>query len=210
MPIISWLGSTSSPRRAPKLEDVAMVSASDTRVMPMAATIKGPTSANFVQGSEGLGTPGERAHGRHAVRMQAEDGGDDGGRHDAHEDRRDDLGESGKHQQDGQHAQADQERRPDSTVEPEHERLELGTEALGVRREPEELGQLAHDDDEGEAVHVTDLHLTREQVGDESEPPDPQPDLDEGDDNGQHPGQRDGSVHVAARQQRHEGGEDHG
>ena len=33
------------------------MSASETSVMPTAATIKGPTSANFVQGSDGLGTP---------------------------------------------------------------------------------------------------------------------------------------------------------
>ena len=130
--------------------------------------------------------------------------------HDADEDRWDDLGESGQHQQDGQHPQADHERRPDGAVEPEHEGLELGTEALGVRGESEELGQLAHDDDEGETVHVADLHLTREQVGDEAEAPDPQPDLDECDDDGEHPGQSDGSMHVATRQQWHEGGEDHG
>ena len=57
MPIISWFGSTSSPRRAPKLEDVAIVSASETSVIPTAATISGPTSAHLVQGTEGLGTP---------------------------------------------------------------------------------------------------------------------------------------------------------
>ena len=57
MPIISWLGSTSSPRRAPKLEEVAIVSARDTSVMPTAATISGPTSAHFVQGRDGAGTP---------------------------------------------------------------------------------------------------------------------------------------------------------
>ena len=34
-----------------------MVSASDTSVMPTAATIRGPTSAHFVQGTEGVGTP---------------------------------------------------------------------------------------------------------------------------------------------------------
>ena len=57
MPIISWFGSTSSPRRAPKLAEVAIVSASDTSVMPMAATINGATSASFVQGNDGAGTP---------------------------------------------------------------------------------------------------------------------------------------------------------
>ena len=34
-----------------------MVSASETSVMPTAATIKGPTSDHFVQGTEGAGTP---------------------------------------------------------------------------------------------------------------------------------------------------------
>ncbi len=143
------------------------------------------------------------------MRVQVEDGGDDGSDHDADEDGGDDLGESGQHQQDGQHPQADHERHPDRAVEPEHEGLELGTEALGVRREPEELGQLAHDDEEGETVHVADLHLTREQVGDEAEASYPQPDLDESDDDGEHPGQRDGTMHVATRQQWHKSSKDH-
>ena len=144
------------------------------------------------------------------MRVEVEDGGDDSGGHDADEDGGDDLGESGQHQQDGQHAQADQERRPDSVVEPEYKGLDLGPETLDVRREPEELGQLAHNDDEGETVHVTDLHLTREQVGDEAEASEPQPDLDERDDDSEHAGQRDGTMHVAVRQQWHEGSEDQG
>ena len=44
MPIISWLGSSSSPRRAAKLDAVAMVSVSDTSTMPIAASSNGPTS----------------------------------------------------------------------------------------------------------------------------------------------------------------------
>ena len=57
IPIISWSGSTSSPRRAAKLAAVAMVSVSDTRVMPTAAMRRGPTSLTLVHGSDGAGTP---------------------------------------------------------------------------------------------------------------------------------------------------------
>ena len=40
IPIISWSGSTSSPRRAAKLEAVAIVSVSDTSVIPAAASAR--------------------------------------------------------------------------------------------------------------------------------------------------------------------------
>ncbi len=57
MPIISWFGSTSSPRRAAKLDAVAIVSVSDTSVMPIAATNNGPTSCTVVNGNVGVGKP---------------------------------------------------------------------------------------------------------------------------------------------------------
>ena len=57
IPTISWLGSTSSPRLAANADDVAIVSVSDTRVMPTAAMRSGPTSESWVHGSEGVGNP---------------------------------------------------------------------------------------------------------------------------------------------------------
>ena len=42
-----------------------------------------------------------------------------------------------------------------------------------------------------EAVHVSDLHLLREEVGDEPELPEAEPDLGESDQHREHPGQRD-------------------
>ena len=57
MPIISWFGSTSSPRRAAKAVDVAIVSVSDTSVMPIAATNIGATSSHVVHGTDGRGSP---------------------------------------------------------------------------------------------------------------------------------------------------------
>ena len=56
-PTISWSGFTSSPWRAAKLLEVAMVSVSDTMVMPTAPTRRAPTSCQFVNGSAGVGTP---------------------------------------------------------------------------------------------------------------------------------------------------------
>ena len=57
MPTISWSGSTSSPRREAKFVAVAIVSVSDTSMMPTAPTRSGPTSDHFVHGSAGTGTP---------------------------------------------------------------------------------------------------------------------------------------------------------
>ena len=57
MPAISWSGSAPSPRRAAKLVAVAIVSVSDTSMMPTAPIRSGPTSDHFVHGSAGTGTP---------------------------------------------------------------------------------------------------------------------------------------------------------
>ena len=60
MPIISWFGSTSSPRRALNDVDGAIVSVSETSVMPTAATSSGPTSPTSVHGTSGCGSPSGR------------------------------------------------------------------------------------------------------------------------------------------------------
>ena len=57
IPIISWLASTSSPRRAAKLVDVAIVSASETSVMPIAAASSAPMSLESTEGNWGRGNP---------------------------------------------------------------------------------------------------------------------------------------------------------
>jgi len=57
IPTISWSASTSSPRRAAKLVAVAMVSVSETIVIPTAPTSRGRMSEALVQGSVGRGTP---------------------------------------------------------------------------------------------------------------------------------------------------------
>ena len=56
-PIISALASTSSPRRAAKLDAVAMVSVSDTIVMPTAPTMRATASDALVHGRDGVGKP---------------------------------------------------------------------------------------------------------------------------------------------------------
>ena len=57
MPIISWFGFTCSPRRALNEVDRAIVSVSDTSVMPTAATSSGTTSPMSVHGTSGVGQP---------------------------------------------------------------------------------------------------------------------------------------------------------
>ena len=57
MPIISWFGSISSPRRAAKLVEVAIVSVSDTSTIPSAAISSGPRSLTETCGIDGVGRP---------------------------------------------------------------------------------------------------------------------------------------------------------
>ena len=60
MPIISLFGFTRSPRRALNEVDRAMVSVSDTSVIPTAATSSEPTSPMSVHGTSGVGSPSGR------------------------------------------------------------------------------------------------------------------------------------------------------
>ena len=57
IPIISWFGSISSPRRAAKLVEVAIVSVSDTSTIPSAAISSGPRSLTETCGIDGVGRP---------------------------------------------------------------------------------------------------------------------------------------------------------
>ncbi len=93
--------------------------------------------------------------------------------------------------------------------EPVDEGLELGNEPVCVGREPCELGKLADEDRDGQAVHVADLDLLREQVGDESELAGTEPDQDQADHHRHHPGERNGGFGVVRHDdERHDGGED--
>ena len=87
------------------------------------------------------------------------------------------------------------------------ERLDLVDEAVRVGGEAEELGELADDDGDRQPVHVADLDLLGEQVGDEPQLAEPQADLDEADHERQHAGEGDGrggvvGHHRAARWRR--------
>ena len=101
--------------------------------------------------------------------LQLEEGRHDGRHHDADEDGREDLGEAGEDEEDGQDDKADHECGADGPVQASEERLDLGSEALGIGREPEELRQLSDDDHDRQAVHVTDLHLVGKEIGHEPE-----------------------------------------
>ena len=89
-----------------------------------------------------------------------------------------------------------------------HERLQLAEERVGVGREPEQLRQLSDDDRDPEAVHVADLHLFREQVGDEPELAEAEADLDQADEDRQHARQDDRRPRVSDDQQGRDRGED--
>ena len=59
-----------------------------------------------------------------------------------------------------------------------------------------------------ETDHVADLNLLREQVGHEAQLPEPQPDLDPGDEQCQHPGENDELSGVVSDRERHNREED--
>ena len=110
MPIISWFGSTSSPRRAPKLDEVAIVSARETSVIPTAATSSGPASASFVHGSDGVGTPlGRVPTVRTPCAWRSARAETTVAATIADEYRRHTTGEPGQDQQDDEHPDADEQ-----------------------------------------------------------------------------------------------------
>ena len=147
--------------------------------------------------------------GADRLHVEVEHGG-----HDRRPDDRDEHSgylahDTGEQEEHGQRGEADRDRRAVALVEAVDERAELVDEAVRVGREPAELGQLADDDREGEPVHVADLHLLREEVGDEAELGDAEADLDERDQEGHHAGQRDRPRRiVAGHDQRRDRGED--
>ena len=88
--------------------------------------------------------------------------------------------------------------------------LQLAEERVGVGREAEQLRQLPDDDRDPEAVHVTDLHLFREQVGDEAELAEAEADLDQADEDREHARQDDRRPRVSDDQQGRDRSEDQG
>ena len=209
MPIISWLGCSSSPRRAAKLDAVAMVSVSDTSTMPIAASRSGPTSSIDVHGNDGFGKPCGSVP-TVATPSAARSSTADTIVAPATATRT--AGIRGVMR--GSTSSTTSTPTPTSTAPVwvasrcSKNVAQLVEEAVGVGGEAEQLRQLADDDRDGQAVHVADLHLAREQVGDEAELGDAQSDLDQADEQRQHPGQHDRLSRVVDHEQRRDGGED--
>ena len=88
------------------------------------------------------------------------------------------------------------------------ERLQLTEERVGVGREAEQLRQLPDDDRDPEAVHVADLNLFGEQVGDEPELAEAEADLDQPDEDREHARQDDRRPGVSGDQQGRDRSED--
>ena len=116
---ISWFGSTSSPRRAAKLDAVAMVSVRLTRVMPTAPSSSGPDVAERgPRAATGGGCPGgARPTVVTPLAGEAEHRRDDGGADHGDQHRRQPSGEPGEHEQHDEHADADGEGLPHRLVE---------------------------------------------------------------------------------------------
>ena len=147
IPIISWFGSTSSPRRAAKLVDVAIVSVSETSTIPTAATSSGARSlTRHRRERRGRQSLRQRAHGLHTVGAEVEHRGDQRGADDRDEHGGHLLRDARQDQQHRERGEPERQRRRVRLVEARDERLRLRDEPVGVGGEPEELRQLADDD----------------------------------------------------------------
>ena len=141
---------------------------------------------------------GQRADRGDALRGEVERGGDavapttatSTGGHPGGEPRQD--------EQHDEHGDADEQRGGVGLVQALDELLDLVEEAVGVGREAEELRQLADDDRDAQAVHVADLHLLGEQVGDEAELAQPRGRSRRARRAREHPGERDRGAGIAA------------
>ena len=109
---------------------------------------------------------------------------------------------------DAQAQEADAERPGVGHLESLDEGDGLRDEAIRVGGEPEELGQLADEDDHRQAGQVARAHGAGEQVGHEPEPSHAGSERDDPDEERQHPGQGDGLL-LAACGQRQDGRRDH-
>ena len=125
---------------------------------------RGDEQGNDVAGARprqrGRGNPLRQGADRgHALAGEPEHSRCDGGADDPDQHRGQPSGEAGEHQQEDEHGDADDERRRLRLVEVVRERAQLPEERIGVRGETEQLRQLADDDRDRKAVHVSDLHL---------------------------------------------------
>ena len=169
MPIISWFGSTSSPRRAAKLVEVAIVSVSDTSVMPTAASSMGATSRDAGPGQRRARQPlGQRADAstpvarsnRPVTTVAPTTATSTAGIFVVTA-----AGRAGRPASPARATSAvgvgrvELRRRTPATS---------STKPSASVENPNSFGQLADDDGDRQAVHVADLHLLGEQVGDEA------------------------------------------
>ena len=208
MPVISWSGSTSSPRRAANAVEVAIVSVSETSVIPTAAMRSGHTSLTEVHGTVGFGNP----FGSVPTVGMWSDSPNTADTIVAATTATSTAGIlrviRGSTSRMTSTAEADRDRRGLRLVQVFEERRDFATEGSRVGREPAQLGELPHDDRDGEPVHVPDLDFTRQEVGDEPEPAEPHRDLDDADQQGEHAGELDRGLRVAGRHQRDDRRED--
>ena len=190
-----------------------MVSARATREMPRAPRTSSDRSSKPTDGIVKLRQAlVERADDRDAAfRQRQRDAQDDRG-HDGHEDGRHLGQEPAEDEHDGQAQQADGGRRQDDlAVDDSGDHPDdLADEPVGIDGEAEELGQLADEDGQGEAVHVAEDRGLGQQVGDEAEPARTRGDHHQAGEDGQRGCQDDrlGGVAVGA-DQREDRGRDH-
>ena len=174
MPIISWSPWTRSPRRAANDDAVDIVSASATTAMATAPRnsggIVGPRHRRDRERREPLRQHADRRRRRASSQVEHVDqpatasttatrtAGTFGRNRLQHQDARP-----------ATRCRATAAVRVDIAVgDAGHEARASRDQPVGVDREAEELGQLADDDRQRQAVHVADLGRLGEQVGDEA------------------------------------------
>ena len=209
IPIISWFGSTSSPRRAAKLVEVAIVSVRDTRTIPIDAMNSGPRCSNGTPGNVGVGNPlGNDPTVATPLAARSKTPVTTVAPTTATSTAGTFFDTRGKTSRMTRVAETDQQGRRVRLVETRDESFRLVDEAIGVRRKAEQFGQLPNEDGDREAIHVADLDLFGQQVRDEPEFAETESDFDRADHQRHHPGERDRGRRIAGHEQRRDGRED--
>ena len=111
-----------------------------------------------------------------------------------------------QHDDDRERPQAHREGDEIRGRKPSGKTADLRDDARAAPAEAEQLGQLAHHDDERDPVHVAHTDGTGQELGDEAEPGERDDQSHPANHESEHPGQRDPGPGVRARERDHSGG----
>ena len=181
--------------RAPATDSAKQISARAN-----ASGSRSITSPRLKPGNvEGGQAVGHRAHDRHAVVLQVEDGDHGDPEHDHEQHGRHFGGVRAQHEDDRQRHDADGQRQQAGVAELGDQVGQLAEEPGAAAFHAQQLGQLADADDQGEAGDEAGQHRAREEVGDEPGAREPGGQQQRADQQGEQRGEGDEAGGVAER-----------